>query len=64
MLENNFQAKLKKELKKRFAGCLVIKLDSADNKGIPDLLILYKNKWDSIECKKYRFENNRHNQEY
>nr|DAE24006.1 MAG TPA: hydrolase [Siphoviridae sp. ctoiA13] len=64
MLENNFQAKLKKELKKRFAGCLVIKLDSADTQGIPDLLILYKNKWASLECKKDRFANIRPNQEY
>ena len=64
MLENDFQAKLKKELKKRFAGCLVVKLDSADIQGIPDLLILYKNKWASLECKKDRFAIIRPNQEY
>lgn len=30
MKENKFQADLKKELKSRFPGCIVTKLDSAD----------------------------------
>lgn len=51
MLENRFQAKLIKELKKLFPGCIVIKTDSGYLQGIPDLLILYKDKWASLECK-------------
>lgn len=51
-LERDFQAKLIKELKKLFVGCLVMKLDSGYIQGIPDLLILYKNKWAILECKK------------
>ena len=42
MKENKFQADLKKELKSRFPGCIVTKLDSADILGFPDLLVLYK----------------------
>lgn len=50
--EREFQAKLIKELKSMFNGCLVMKLDSSYIQGIPDLLILYKNKWATLECKK------------
>lgn len=52
MKENKFQADLKKELKKKFPGCIVTKLDSSDIQGIPDLLILHKDKWATLECKK------------
>lgn len=51
MLESQFQAKLIKDLKKRFPGCIVLKSDSGYLQGIPDLLILYKNKWATLECK-------------
>ena len=51
MLESQFQAKLIKELKKRFPGCIVMKSDSGYLQGIPDLLILYNDKWASLECK-------------
>lgn len=52
MLESKFQSDLKKELKNKFPGCIVMKADSADIQGIPDLLILYKDKWASLEVKK------------
>ena len=51
MLESKFQAKLIKDLKKRFPGCIVLKSDSGYLQGIPDLLVLYKNKWATLECK-------------
>lgn len=44
MLESQFQAKLIKELKKRFPGCIVMKSDSGYLQGIPDLLILYNDR--------------------
>lgn len=64
ILESNFQSKLIKELKKIFAGCLVMKSDSGYIQGIPDLLVLYKNKWASLECKKSAGASKRPNQEY
>lgn len=54
MLENKFQANLIKELKKLFPGCIVMKNDASYIQGIPDLLILYNDKWASLECKKAR----------
>lgn len=64
MRENKFQSNLKKELKEKFPGCIVTKLDSGDIQGIPDLLILHKNKWGTLECKKSVSEHKQPNQEY
>lgn len=64
MLENEFQAKLIKELKQRFPGCVVMKNDSSYTQGIPDLLVLYKNKWAALECKKSERAKKQPNQEY
>ena len=64
MLENKFQASLVKELKKMFKGCIIMKNDSSYIQGIPDLLILYGNKWASLEVKKSAGASKRPNQEY
>ena len=59
-----FQEKLKKELKERFPGCIITKLDSGDIQGIPDLLILHKDKWATLECKKSAKAKTQPNQPY
>lgn len=64
MKESKFQAELKKELKEMFPGCIVTKLDSSDIQGIPDLLVLYKNKWATLENKRSKDAPKRPNQEY
>ena len=63
-LERDFQGKLIKEIKERFPGCMVLKNDPNYIQGIPDLLILYKKKWASLECKKSSNEEPRPNQPY
>lgn len=64
MKESKFQSNLKKELKNIFPGCIVTKLDSGDIQGIPDLLILYKNKWATLENKRTAKAHRQPNQEY
>ena len=64
MKENKFQADLKKELRAIFPGCIVTKLDSSDIQGIPDLLVLYKDKWATLEVKKSATASHRPNQDY
>jgi hypothetical protein len=64
MKENKFQSDLKKELKQMFPGCIVTKLDSGDIQGIPDLLILYKKKWATLENKRSSKASKQPNQEY
>lgn len=61
-LESGFQDKLRDELKKLFPGCMIFKMDQIQ--GIPDLLILYKNKWASLENKKSANAKRQPNQEY
>lgn len=52
------------ELKRIFKGCVVLKNDSGYRPGIPDLLILHKNKWAVLECKKSATEKKQPNQQY
>lgn len=63
-LERDFQKNLIKELKDIFVGCIVMKNDSSYIQGIPDLLILYNDKWAALEVKKSRAASHRPNQEY
>ena len=63
-LERDFQSKLIDELKSMFEGCFIVKLDSSYIQGIPDLLILWRNKWATLECKKGSRAPKRPNQEY
>ena len=64
MKESKFQSELKKELKVMFPGCIITKLDSGDIQGIPDLLILYKDKWATLENKRNAKASRQPNQEY
>lgn len=63
-LESEFQHNLKKELKELLPGCMILKLDPNDTQGIPDLLILYENKWATLENKKSSKANHQPNQDY
>ena len=62
--ESDFQAKLIKEIESRFPGSIVVKLDPRYKQGIPDLLILYKDKWATLECKRDENSSKRTNQPY
>lgn len=64
MLENRFKTKLIKELEDLFPGCIITHMDPNEIQGIPDLLILYKNKWAALEGKKNSTASVRPNQEY
>lgn len=64
MKENEFQAKLIKKIKSIFIGCEVMKLDANYKQGIPDLLILYKDRWAILECKRSSNAKHQPNQDY
>lgn len=64
MLERNFQKNLIKEIKERFPGSIVMKNDPTYIQGIPDLLVLYKNKWGALEVKKDGKASHRPNQDH
>ncbi len=64
MNENKFQAEFIKELKYEFPGCMVLKNDANYIQGIPDTLVLYKDKWAALELKKTKKATHRPNQDY
>lgn len=64
MLENRFKTNLISELETLFPDCIITHLDPNEIQGIPDLLILFKNKWAVLEGKKSANESRRPNQEY
>ena len=64
MLENRFKTNLIKDLEDLFPGCIILHMDPNEIQGIPDLLILYKNKWAALEGKKNSTASARPNQEY
>ena len=43
---------------------MVMKMDSSYIQGIPDLLVLYKDKWALLECKRNAKATKRPNQEH
>lgn len=52
MLEREFQPKLKDEIKARLPGCVILKQDPTQMQGIPDLLVLFEDKWALLETKR------------
>lgn len=64
MRENQFQSILIKELEARFPDCIVLKNDPNYIQGVPDLIILYKDRWAALECKKSANAPRRPNQDY
>lgn len=61
-LEKDFQYQLKKDIQKMFPGSFVFKMDQ--QQGIPDLIVLHKDKWATLECKRSEKAKRQPNQEY
>jgi hypothetical protein len=51
LTESQYQAQLIKKLERMFPDCLILKTDPGDRQGILDLLILWRDKWASLEVK-------------
>jgi hypothetical protein len=62
--ERDYQPHVIKEIERRLPGCLIQKLDSNYRQGIPDLLILYYDRWAILEVKKSANEVHQPNQDY
>ena len=64
MLESQFDTKLIKELKQRFPGCIILKNDANYLQGVPDRIILWNDKWATLETKKTKNASRQPNQRY
>lgn len=62
--EGKFKYELRKEIERRFPGAMVLHLDPNEIQGIPDLLILYKDRWAALEGKAYKKARRQTNQDY
>lgn len=59
-----YQAKLKKELTKRYPGCTILRNDPNEIQGYPDMTILYGDKYAVLEVKGYEEAKVQPNQPY
>ena len=62
--ESGFQHDLIETIIERWPGSLVLKNDANYIQGIPDLLVLYGNRWAMLECKRSAKEHHQPNQDY
>lgn len=64
MLERDYQALLIKKIKRLLPGCVILKNDPAYLQGVPDLTILYRDRWAMLEVKTSKSARIRPNQSY
>jgi hypothetical protein len=62
--ERDYQAQLIQRIERMFPGSVVLKNDTAYLQGVPDLLILYEDKWAMLEVKTSANAPTRPNQDY
>ena len=63
MVERDYQKRVITRLKKQFPGCIVLKNDAQLKQGIPDLTVLYSDKWAALEVKKSKAAHHQPNQD-
>lgn len=62
--EGKFKSELKDDIRERFPEAIIVSLDPNEIQGIPDLLILYREHWAALECKRASNASKQPNQEY
>lgn len=64
-LEKDYQERLIKKIKNMLNNdCIVLKNESFNHQGLPDLTILYRNRWAMLEVKASTESSHRPNQEW
>ena len=62
--ETKYQSDLVKKIKTLFPGCVVLRNDPSQLQGVPDLIVLHKNRWAALEVKTSETAPVRPNQPY
>lgn len=52
MLEGAYKTKLRKRIEAMFPGCIILKNDAGYLQGVPDMIILFRTKWATLETKR------------
>lgn len=63
-LERDYQIEVLSKVQDILPGCMILKNDSSYMQGIPDWLILYEDRWATLEIKRSAKAPFRPNQEY
>lgn len=64
MKESEFQSNVIKEIRERFPGCIIMKNDPRYIQGVPDWIILWNERWATLEFKASEHSQIRPNQPY
>ncbi len=64
MNEGQYKTKIIKKLETLFPGCLILKNDASYRQGIPDLSVLYNDRWAMLEVKVSEKASTQPNQEH
>lgn len=64
MLESKYQSRIINILEQIFPGCIILKNDSGYRQGIPDLLVLWQDRWAFLEVKPRESAPQQPNQEW
>ena len=62
--ESTFKTNLINRIEKEFPGSMIFHLDPTEKSGIPDLLVLHRDKWATLEGKKTKNASRRLHQDY
>ena len=62
--ERDYKSYLVRTLRKMFPGAFVIPMDGNYIQGFPDILLLFGDRWASLECKRSANEPHRPNQDF
>lgn len=64
MRETAYQAKIVKRLREMFPGCFIQRNDPTQYQGVPDILILFNDRWSMLEFKRDPRASQQPNQPY
>lgn len=64
MLESAYQNKIIKRLEHTFPECIIFKNDPIYRQGVPDLIVLYLDRWIALEVKTSSTAEHQPNQDY
>lgn len=62
--ESEFEFKLIQKILKEYPGAVILKNDSSFFQGIPDRLILFRDRWAAFEVKSHKNAKHQQNQDY
>jgi hypothetical protein len=64
VVESKFQHDLVLELRDMFPDCIILLGNSSYLQGVPDILILWRDRWAALECKDRKTSRKEPNQKY